>query len=153
MCAVKPIPDGYHSITPSLVCKNAARAIDFYKEVFQAKEIARMTGPGDSIGHAELQIGDSRLMLSDEFPGMATTPIQKARSLHTSSSIRTMWMRSTTAPSKLGAKSICPSRTSSGATVMPRFATPLATSGDWDNTWKTYHSKKWTGAPKPSWHR
>ncbi len=74
MCALKAIPDGYHSITPSIVCKNAARAIDFYKEVFQAKEIARMSGPGGSIGHAELQIGDSRLMLSDEFPGMATAP-------------------------------------------------------------------------------
>jgi len=74
MCAVKAIPDGYHSITPSIVCKDAARAIDFYKEVFQAKELGRMAGPGGSIGHAELQIGDSRLMLSDEFPGMANAP-------------------------------------------------------------------------------
>jgi PhnB protein len=74
MCAVKAIPDGYHSITPSIVCKNAAQAIEFYKEVFQAKEKARMLGPGGSIGHAELLIGDSHLMLSDEFPGMASAP-------------------------------------------------------------------------------
>ncbi|HEY1469188.1 MAG TPA: VOC family protein [Candidatus Acidoferrum sp.] len=74
MCAVRAIPEGYHSITPSLVCKNAAKAIDYYKEVFQAKELARMTGPGGTIGHAELQIGDSRLMLSDEFPGMTQAP-------------------------------------------------------------------------------
>ena len=74
MCAVKAIPDGYHSITPSIVCKNAAQAIEFYKEVFQAKEKMRMTGPGGSIGHAELVIGDSPLMLSDEFPGMASAP-------------------------------------------------------------------------------
>jgi PhnB protein len=74
MCAVRAIPEGYHSITPAIVCKNAAQAIDFYKEVFQAKEILRMAGPGNSIGHAELQIGDSRLMLSDEFPGMAQAP-------------------------------------------------------------------------------
>jgi PhnB protein len=74
MCAVKAIPDGYHSITPSIVCKNAAQAIEFYKEVFQAKEKARMTGPGGSIGHAEILIGDSPLMLSDEFPGMASAP-------------------------------------------------------------------------------
>jgi PhnB protein len=74
MCAVPAIPEGYHSITPSLVCKNAAKAIDYYKEVFQAKELGRMTGPGGSIGHAELQIGDSRLMLSDEFPGIAQAP-------------------------------------------------------------------------------
>jgi len=72
--SVRAIPEGYHSITPSIVCKGAARAIDFYKDVFRAKEISRMTGPNGSIGHAELQIGDSRLMLSDEFPGMAAAP-------------------------------------------------------------------------------
>jgi PhnB protein len=74
MSAVHPIPEGFHSITPSIVCKGAARAIEFYKEVFHAKEITRMTGPGGTVGHAELQIGDSRLMLSDEFPGMASAP-------------------------------------------------------------------------------
>jgi PhnB protein len=74
MCAVRAIPEGYHSITPTIVCKDAARAIDFYKQAFQAKELSRMTGPGNKIGHAELQIGDSRLMLSDEFPGMVEAP-------------------------------------------------------------------------------
>jgi PhnB protein len=77
--SVHAVPDGYHSITPSIVCKEAARAIEFYKEVFRAKEISRMTGPNGSIGHAELQIGDSRLMLSDEFPGMAEAPGPNAR--------------------------------------------------------------------------
>jgi len=74
MSAVRAIPEGYHSITPAIVCKNAAQAIDFYKEVFRAKELNRMSGPGNKIGHAELQIGDSRLMLSDEWPGMANAP-------------------------------------------------------------------------------
>ena len=74
MSAVRAIPEGYHSLTPTLVCKDASRAIDYYKEAFQAKELGRMTGPGGKIGHAELQIGDSRLMLSDEFPGMASAP-------------------------------------------------------------------------------
>lgn len=74
MSAVRPIPEGHHSLTPMLVCKGAARAIEFYKEVFRAKEINRMTGPNNTIGHAELQIGDSRLMLSDEFPGIAQAP-------------------------------------------------------------------------------
>jgi PhnB protein len=74
MSAVRAIPEGYHSLTPAIVCKGAARAIEFYKEVFHAKEISRMTGPGGTIGHAELQIGDSRLMLSDEFAGMASAP-------------------------------------------------------------------------------
>jgi len=74
MSTVRAIPEGYHSLTPALVCKGAARAIEFYKQAFNAKELHRMQGPGDKIGHAELQIGDSRLMLSDEFPGMANAP-------------------------------------------------------------------------------
>ncbi|HET7752952.1 MAG TPA: VOC family protein [Anaeromyxobacteraceae bacterium] len=63
---VKPIPDGYHSITPYLVVKGAARAIEFYKAAFGAKERFRMAEPGGGIGHAELEIGDSCLMLADE---------------------------------------------------------------------------------------
>ncbi len=74
MSSVRAIPEGYHSITPALTCKNAAKAIDYYKEVFQAKEINRMEGPGGMVAHAELQIGDSRLMLGDEFPGMSAAP-------------------------------------------------------------------------------
>jgi PhnB protein len=74
MCAVKAIPEGFHSITPAIVCKGAARAIEYYKEVFHAKEKVRMPGPGGLIMHAELQIGDSNLMLSDEFPGMSSAP-------------------------------------------------------------------------------
>lgn len=74
MCALKAIPEGFHSITPAIVCKGAARAIEYYKEVFHAKEKVRMPGPGGSIMHAELLIGDSHLMLSDEFPGMTSAP-------------------------------------------------------------------------------
>ena len=74
MSTVRAVPEGYHSITPALVCKGAAKAIEFYKEVFHAKEIHRMAGPNGAIGHAELLIGDSKLMLSDEFPGMANAP-------------------------------------------------------------------------------
>ncbi len=68
---VTPIPEGYHTITPSLMVREAARAIDFYKKAFGAKELSRMHGPdGKTIMHAELEIGDSRLFLSDEFPDM-----------------------------------------------------------------------------------
>ena len=74
MSTVRAIPEGYHSLTPTFVCKGAARAIEFYKQAFNAKEIVRMAGPGGSIGHAELQIGDSKLMLGDEFPGMTQAP-------------------------------------------------------------------------------
>jgi PhnB protein len=63
--AVNPIPENYHSITPSLVCRNAAQAIDFYKTVFGATEIVRMPGPDGKIMHAELKIGDSTFFLND----------------------------------------------------------------------------------------
>jgi PhnB protein len=65
---VNAIPTGYHSITPYLVLSDASRAIEFYKQAFGAKEISRMGGPGGKIGHAELKIGDSMIMLSDEMP-------------------------------------------------------------------------------------
>jgi PhnB protein len=74
MATVNYVPSGYHTLTPSLTCKGAAKAIEFYKQVFGANEISRMETPGGGIGHAELQIGDSRLMLNDEFPGMAEAP-------------------------------------------------------------------------------
>jgi len=68
--AVKPIPEGFHTITPHLVVKGASDAIEFYKKAFGAEEITRLSGPdGKSVMHAELRIGDSRLMLCDEFPG------------------------------------------------------------------------------------
>jgi len=70
MANVKPIPDGYHSVTPYLFIKGAAGAIDFYKNVFGAKERVRMPGPNGRIMHAELQIGDSVVMLADEHPEM-----------------------------------------------------------------------------------
>jgi uncharacterized glyoxalase superfamily protein PhnB len=68
---IKPIPEGFHTITPHLVVKGAAQAIEFYKKAFGAEEIVRMPGPnGQSVMHAELKIGDSRLWLVDEFPAM-----------------------------------------------------------------------------------
>ena len=63
---VKAIPEGYTSVTPYLIFKDASKAIDYYKKVFAAKEIMRMPSPDGKIGHAEIQIGDSKLMLSDE---------------------------------------------------------------------------------------
>jgi len=71
---VRAIPEGYHTVTPYLTCKNSAKAIDFYKSVFGATEITRMTGPDGKVGHAELKIGDSLIFLADEFPGMNSAP-------------------------------------------------------------------------------
>jgi PhnB protein len=65
---VKPIPDGYHSLTPFLTVRDAARAIEFYKNAFGATERGVMKGPDGKVMHAELKIGDSIIMLADEFP-------------------------------------------------------------------------------------
>lgn len=67
--AVKPIPDGYHSVTPALVVHDGARALEFYKKAFGAEELFRMP-MGDKIGHAEITIGNSIVMVSDEWPDM-----------------------------------------------------------------------------------
>ncbi|MBV8665602.1 MAG: VOC family protein [Burkholderiaceae bacterium] len=71
MPQVKPIPEGMRTVTPHLVCGGAAEAIEFYKKAFNAKEHGRMPGPGGKLIHAQIQIGDSMLMLVDEFPEMA----------------------------------------------------------------------------------
>lgn len=68
--AVKPIPEGYHSVTPYLIVKDAAKALDYYKQAFGAVELMRMPGPDGKIGHAEIRIGDSPIMLADEHPHM-----------------------------------------------------------------------------------
>ena len=69
MANVKPIPDGYHTVTPYLIVNGGAKALDFYKRAFGAKEMMRMEHEG-KIGHAEIKIGDSPVMLADEFPEM-----------------------------------------------------------------------------------
>ncbi len=67
---VKPIPEGYHSVTPYLIINGAAEAIEFYKKAFGATELFRFPASGGKIGHAEIKIGDSPIMLSDEWPEM-----------------------------------------------------------------------------------
>ncbi|MGH9901367.1 MAG: VOC family protein [Pyrinomonadaceae bacterium] len=66
----KTTPEGYHSVTPYLCVSDAASAIEFYKQAFGATELMRMPAPGGKIGHAEIKIGDSHIMLADEFPEM-----------------------------------------------------------------------------------
>lgn len=67
---VKPIPDGYHTVTPYLIVNDAAAAIEFYKQAFGATELLRLPGPGGKLMHAEVKIGDSPIMLADELPEM-----------------------------------------------------------------------------------
>jgi PhnB protein len=66
--AAKPIPDGYHAVTPYLIVNDAVRAIAFYREAFGATELMRMMRPDGRVGHAEIRIGDSPVMLADEHP-------------------------------------------------------------------------------------
>lgn len=68
--SVKPIPEGYHSVTPYLIIEGAGEAIEFYKKAFGAKELFRFPGPEGTVGHAEIKIGDSPIMLADAFPAM-----------------------------------------------------------------------------------
>jgi PhnB protein len=68
--SVRPVPEGYHSVTPYLVVDGAAGAIEFYKKAFGATEVLRMAAPGGRVGHAEIRIGDSLIMLADEHPDM-----------------------------------------------------------------------------------
>jgi PhnB protein len=68
----KPIPDGYRRVTPALVVQGAAKALEFYAEVFQATERVRFPGPGETIAHAEIEIGDAVVMVEDESPYMGT---------------------------------------------------------------------------------
>lgn len=66
--SVSPIPHGYHSVTPYLIVRNAAQAIEFYTAAFNALELLRLSSPDGKVAHAEIKIGDSRVMLADEFP-------------------------------------------------------------------------------------
>jgi PhnB protein len=68
MSAVKAVPEGYHSATPYMTVRDAAAALDFYTKAFGAEELFRLTEPGGRIGHAEFRIGDSPIMISDEYP-------------------------------------------------------------------------------------
>ncbi len=67
---VKPVPDGYNAVTPYLIVDGAAKALDFYARAFGARERFRLPMPGDKVGHAEIEIGGSVIMLADEFPDM-----------------------------------------------------------------------------------
>jgi PhnB protein len=70
----KPIPEGYHTVTPYLAVDDAAAAIEFYKRAFGATERSRMPGPDGKVAHAEIQIGDSLIMTSDQFPQSSVKP-------------------------------------------------------------------------------
>ncbi|MDE2293208.1 MAG: VOC family protein [Elusimicrobia bacterium] len=75
----KPVPEGYHTLTPTLVVKDARRALEFYEKAFGAERLGVAEMPDGRVGHAEVRIGDSRLMLNDEFPEMGATAPEPGR--------------------------------------------------------------------------
>jgi PhnB protein len=96
---VSPIPAGYHTLTPYLYIRGAAEAIEFYKKAFGAKEHFRMPGPdGKTIGHAEIQIGDSMIMMADEMPAMG---IKGPQSLNGTSASFLLYVKDVDAAFKL----------------------------------------------------
>ncbi len=147
------IPAGHHTITPHLIVKGASEAIEFYKRAFGAEELSRMPFPGPDgqmkLGHAELQIGDSRLFLADEFPQQgATGP--------SGSSPVTIHMYVTDADAvfnravEAGATARCRRPTCSGATAMPRWWIRSGTTGRSPPTWKTSRPSRCSnGWPPP----
>jgi PhnB protein len=78
--AAKPIPTGFHTVTPYLTVQGASKLIDFLKQAFDAKEIERMPGPDGTVGHAQLQIGDSMVMMGEASGHTSTMPPQVRRS-------------------------------------------------------------------------
>jgi PhnB protein len=76
--AVKPIPEGFHSISPALTCREAHRAIEFYMKAFGAQELVRKASPDGKISHSELKIGDSVIFVGDEMAGMSSAPADTA---------------------------------------------------------------------------
>jgi uncharacterized glyoxalase superfamily protein PhnB len=88
MASVDPIPKGMHTVTPSLVLRDCAKAIEFYKSALGAQEVARMMAPdGKSVWHCELKVGDSSVFLNDEMPGMSQHPPSAASPVPV-----TMWL-------------------------------------------------------------
>jgi PhnB protein len=76
--SVRPIPEGYSSVTPYLIVTGAAQALDYYKIAFDAQELMRFPGPDGNIAHAEIQIGNARVMLADESPQITSLPASAA---------------------------------------------------------------------------
>src|SRR5262249_23063558 len=109
---VKAIREGYHSVTPYLMVNEAARAIEFYKKAFGAVELMRMPMPGGKIAHAEIKIGNSPIMLADEFPGMEDKGARSPKQIGASSVIIALYVEDVDALAKqavaAGAKLVIP---------------------------------------------
>ena len=146
---VKPIPDGYHSLTPYLICDGAAKAIEFYQQAFGAVELFRMPGPDGKLGHAEVRIGDSPLMLADEHPQMgARSPKSLGGSPISICSTSKIATRRSPGPWPPAPKSAGRWPTSFTATGWAASKTPLATPGTSPRTRRTSRQKRCSAVPR-----
>jgi hypothetical protein len=140
--AVDPIPEGYHSVTPYLLTDDADGLIEFVKSAFGAEETLRMPGPDGKIGHAEVRIGDSIVMLADAstsdegrtFPAMLMLYVEDTT-------------RRTSAHSRPARRRFVSRRISSTATAAPPCATGSGTVGGSTHTSKMCRPRRWPGEP------
>ena len=148
--AANAIPDGYHSVTPYLIVKGADRAIDFYKKVFGAAQRLRMDGPNGTVGHAEIEIYGSPIMLADEFPDMGFRSPKSLGgtgvSLHLTSK---MWMLVSIGRSPRVQRLSGPCRTNSTVTGPGRWKIPSAMCGRFRPTKKTSPPRNSRSGQKP----
>ena len=151
----KPIPDGFHAITPALTVRNGAQAIDFYKRALGAEEVMRIPGPdGKSVMHAELKIGDSLFMLSDEQPGRGC---RAPASVGGPTSYLYVYVpdvdKAFTRAVESGAKVVVPLSDMFWATASARWRIRPATSGVSPRTRRTCRRRRWPGARSSSSRR
>jgi PhnB protein len=141
--AVKAIPDGYQSVTPYLIVKGADRAIDFYRKVFGAVQRMRMDGPNGTVGHAEIEIDGSTIMLADEFPDMGYRSPQSIGgtgvSLHLY--VQDVDVCFNRAVAAQGRRRFDPYRTNSTVTGPGRWKIPSAMCGRFRHIMKTSHPR------------
>ena len=152
--AVQPIPEGYHTITPYLAVDDASAAIDFYQRAFGAQEKVRMSGPGGSVMHAELTIGDSHVMLSDPFPQASTTPPKELGGTTVSifayvKDIDAVYNQAIDA----GASSLMEPDDMFWGDRFGSVKTRSDTPGRSPRTSRTWSRRRWRSAPRRSWPR
>ena len=144
--SVSPIPDGYASVTPYLIISGAKAAIEFYKTVFGATERLCLPGPDGRVAHAELEIGDSVIMLADECPERGAkspqtyggSPVSIHLYVNNSDQVYAKALAA-------GAKSIRPVRTSFMGTVQVGLPIRSAISGMWPHMWRMCHQRNCNG--------
>src|SRR2546428_932100 len=140
MSSVKPVPEGYHTVTPFLVLKDAHRAIEFYKRAFGAEERFRMPTPDGQVAHAELQIGDSVVMLSEAIQ----EPVTSASMYLYVPNVDTVCQRAVAA----GAEAVMPPTDISGATGSAAWSIRSASAGASPRTRRTSPRRRSAGGPR-----